>query len=175
MDTDDKYRNLVEMLKRSTPVLSNPETVRDNVLREIRKAGKEAGLLSSTGEFLFGWIYVGWLRRSLVTIAAAVIFIFGYQQVVIIRKINNLSDQRIQNGSVVSTDFSDDIYNRMMYYRFTGKMMDGEEIHASENEINKLMVEINKLRLKYEDLIFMIENDPMLMEYIETKLNQKDN
>lgn len=173
MAADKKYNDLVEMLRKSTPELSNPELVRENILREIRREKTSDSILGPVGEFLFGWIYVGWLRRSLVTIAVAVIIIFGYQQAVIIRKINNLSGKRIQNGSAISTSITDDISSRVMYYRFTGKMMGEEKIDVSEKEINKLIIEINRLKLKYEDLIFMIENDPQLKEYFESKLNQE--
>jgi hypothetical protein len=175
MNGTSKYDDLVELLKKSAPVLNNADTVKENIMREIRRDKAGNRIRSTIEEFLFGWIYVGWMRRSLVTAAAVVILVFGYQQLLIIRKINNLADHRIENSSAVMTSISDDINSRLMYYRITGKNPSNDKINVSEKEINKLIIEINKLKLKYEDLLYMIENDPQLKEYFETRLNRDNN
>ena len=145
---------------------------RENVLKEVRQLKKRSNRSNILGEIIFGWIYVGWIRKSLITIAALVIIFFGYQQAVILRKINSLSSQTYTNTIEPETSIADDISARMVYYRFAGKSFTEHELNVSEKEIDKLVVEIRKLKIKYEDLLYMIENDSQLNEYFEKKLNQ---
>ena len=172
MDSEEKYRNIISLLKKSRPVLSDPLRVRENVLKEARRLRNRGNRGNILGEILFGWIYVGWIRKSFITLAAAVIIFFGYQQAVILRKVNSLSSQRYRSITGPSTSITDDISARMVLYRFAGKQFVDQNLKVSEKDIDKLVIEIKALKVKYEDLLYMIENDSQLNEYFEKKLYQ---
>jgi hypothetical protein len=172
MDSEEKYRKVISLVKRSTPVLNDPGSIRENVLKEVKRLKNHSNKGNFLEEILFGWIYIGWIRKSLITIAAAVIVFFGYQQAVILRKINSLSQQRYISTTESVASMTDDISARLALYRIAGKKFTDLKLNISEKEIDELVVEIKKLKVKYEDLIYMIENDSQLNEYFEKKLNQ---
>jgi len=171
MNSDEKYWNIVNRLRNSKPVMDDPCRIRENVLKEVRRLKKNGSKGGTVEEILFGWIYIGWIRKSLITAATAVVLIFAYQQVLILRKINSLSTQRYTTTNETAKSIADDISTRIVFYRIAGKRFPDQELNVSEREIDKLVLEIKKLKVKYEDLIFMIENDSRLNEYFDEKLN----
>ena len=60
----DKYDKLIETLRRSTPEMDQYNAVEDAVFQKILK--KSDNQLTGILDFLFGWIYIGWVRRSLI-------------------------------------------------------------------------------------------------------------
>ena len=83
--------------------------------------------------------------------------------------INNLPSQRYSEHVEISRDFGDEISSRLLFFKITGKRIsDASDI--DEEDIDKLVAEINRLKYKYEDLIYVIESDPGLKEYFEQKL-----
>jgi hypothetical protein len=117
-------------------------------------------------------VYIGWIRRSLVTAAFIVVIFFGYQQAIILKKINDLTEQRIPNGEFIQTGLTDNLTNRILLYRLTGRKYSDRKITVSEKEINDLVRSVNKLQVKYKDILDLIENDPEIKKYVEEKINE---
>ena len=176
MNTENtKYNRLINVLKNYKPVLNDPEILAESVIRQINVKKSEFKFIELIMEFFFGWVYIGWMRRSLVTAAMLLIAFFGYQQIIILQRINELAEQKIQGAIFTKTDFSEETYNRNMIYSITRKKFPDTNITVSEKEIEKMIRSVNKLQLKYGDLFYLIENDPQIKEYVENKMNKSMN
>jgi len=174
MSTENsKYNSLINALKTSKPEFNDSEVISERVIREIRNGKTEFKFVDTVTEFFFGWVYIGWMRRSLVAAAMLLIVFFGYQQVIILQRINELSEQKIQSSIFTNTGFSEETYNRNMIYSLTRKKFPDTSITFSDKEVEKMIRSLNKLQLKYGDLFYLIENDPQIKEYVENKMNEK--
>ena len=107
-------------------------------------------------------------------IAAAVCMtlLFGFQQVLILKKINELSGQRIQDGNLFRTSAKTEISDKIRVFRFSRKKIADEERSVSKEEIDEMIKSINKLQVKYKDIIDLIEDDPELKNYVETRMKE---
>jgi hypothetical protein len=171
---DKKYEKILNMLRISQPVLSDKDIfdVTEKVMRHLQEGKSKVNIPELIIEFLFGWVYIGWVRKSMVAVAVVIAVVFGYQQALIIKRINDLSGQRIQNGSAVMTNLKDEITDKIMIYRFKGGRFADERKTISEREIDELIKSLNKLQVKYKDLFYIIENDPELKKYIEDRIKE---
>jgi len=169
---DKKYDKVVNLLKKSKPVFMDAGTFSDKIIRILQEDKSKVSLQELIIEYLFGWVYIGWIRRSMVACAMLLILFFGYQQALILRRINDLSDQKVNNGKVVMTSLTDEFSSKMMLYRISAGRLPGGKISISEKEIDKLVKSINRLQVKYQDIIYLIENDPELKKYIESRMNE---
>jgi hypothetical protein len=171
-DENKKYKKLLDLLKRSEPVFTDPEAITDRIMRELQQEKSKISLPELIIEYLFGWVYIGWIRRSLIATALMIVIFFGYQQTIIIKRINNLTEQRIPNGDLIETGQTNNIENRLLMYKLTGRKFSDGKITVSEKEINDLIRSVNRLQVKYRDILDLIENDPQLKKYVEEKINK---
>jgi len=169
---DKKYEQVLNMLRQSRPVLNDAGTIAEKVLKQLNEEKSKISFLELIIEYLFGWTYIGWVRRSMVAVVLVIVILFGYQQAIILKRINDLSGQRIQNSSLIMTNLRDDLTNRIMEYRIAGKKLTNEKTSVSQKELDELVISINKLQAKYKDLFILIENDPQLKRYVETRMNE---
>ena len=168
----NKYESVLNVLKKSKPVFNDAEAVSERVIAHIREEKSRPGFTDLILEFFFGWVYIGWVRRSMVTAAMIIIVIFGYQQAQILRRIDGLPIQKAQNETSELTNSTDELSNTLLLYKLTGKKLSTKEIQVTEKEIDQLIRSVNKLQLKYHDLFYLIENDPQLKKYVEEKMNE---
>lgn len=170
-DENKKYEKVLDMLKKSKPVFLDSETVAEKVIRHIQQEKSKVSLPELLVEYLFGWVYIGWIRKSLVATALVIVVFFSYQQAVILKKINDLTEQRIPNGELIQTGLTDNLTNKMLLYRITGKKFSEEKITVTEKDIDNLIRSLNRLQVKYKDLLNLIENDPQVKKYVEERIN----
>jgi hypothetical protein len=171
-DEDKKYEQVLKMLRNSKPILTDSDIVTEKIMGQLQEEKSKTSMPELLFEYLFGWAYIGWVRRSMITVVVVIIVLFGYQQALILRRINDLSGQRIQHGSLIMTNMQDDLTNKILEYRMAEwKLSDGEK-SISEKEIDELINSLNKLQVKYKDLFYLIENDPQLKKYVETRMNE---
>lgn len=169
---DKKYEMVLNVLKKSKPELMDAEAFSDKIIKLLQEEKSKISLQELIIEFLFGWVYIGWVRRSMVAVALSVILLFGYQQALILRRINDLSDQKVTNGKTTMTSLTDEFSDKILLYRISGKKLTDGKINISEKEIDRLIKSVNRLQVKYQDIIYLIENDPELKKYIEAKMNK---
>jgi hypothetical protein len=175
METEvNKYEKVLNLLRNSEPVLKDPDEMAEKVIRQLQQEKSGVSFRELIIEYLFGWVYIGWVRRSMVTAALLVALIFVYQQALIIRRINDLSGQRVQNGAFLMTNYNGDLSNKMLLYRFSGRKLPEKDGTISEKDIGELIDSLNNLQVKYKDLINIIENDPQLKKYIESRMKETE-
>jgi hypothetical protein len=173
METEDReYGKILNILKKSKPIFADNEAITEKVIRRLQEEKSKVTLPELIFEYMFGWVYIGWVRRLMVTAAVIIAILFGFQQVLILRRINDLSGQRIQNSAFIMTNMTDEWTNKMLIYRITGRKLSDEKITVSEKEIDKMISSFNKLKVKYRDLFKLIEDDPQLKKYFEDKIKE---
>jgi hypothetical protein len=168
----EKYEKVLNLLKKSKPDLTGSDTVNEKIMRKLQEEKSKVGLPELIIEFLFGWVYVGWVRRSMIAATLVIIVLFGYQQALILRRINDLSGQRIQNGTLLMTGLKDDLASKILIYRITGKKLTDGKLSVSEKEIDEMIWSLNKLQVKYRDILNLIEDDPQLKKYVEDRMKE---
>jgi hypothetical protein len=165
----EKYDKVINLLRNSKPELDSTAEIEREVIRRISVTEHSGFNLSEIFDFIFGWVYIGWVRRSLIAAAVALVMIFVYQQSVILKRIDVLSRQTIINDKHPATR-SDEIEKLLTIYRLSGKRFPSKSVTISESEMKQLIESINELQLKYKDLENLIEGDPELKKLIEEKI-----
>lgn len=169
---DKKYERVLNLLRNSKPVLTEAESITEKVMRQLQEEKSKITFPELLLDFVFGWVNIEWVRKSMVTAVLAIAVLFIYQNAQIIRQMKDLSGQRIQNGSVVMTNLRDDLIDQLRIFKHTGKSISDEKITVSEKEIDEMIKSLNDLKVKYKDIFNLIENDPHLKKYFDEKINE---
>jgi hypothetical protein len=176
MATDnEKYKKIIEMLRNSRPELIRPEEIEDEVIKRIRRQKSPGETISAFIESLFGWVYVSWVRRSLIGAVTLLVAIFVYQQASILKQVNNISKRMVITGIVQASASSAEFDKKLTLYKISTKFSGDREIKISENQLEELLDSYQNLQVKYKDLIRIIEENPELKKYIENKLDEERN
>jgi hypothetical protein len=172
-EEEKKYERILRILRDSKPVLSNPEDIEENVIRRIQKPIKSKQKEFDFFDYLFGWVYIGWVRTGLVAASVLIISVFAYQQSLILKRINTLEKQTVISGNQFVTETNADVEEKMMLYKLTGRKLPKGNITVSEKKMKQFMNSYNELQDKYKDLVKIIEENPELKKLIEEKLSEK--
>ena len=174
-DESEKYEKVLKVLRAAKPELKGIETLEEKVIDRLRRTQNKRRSFSDLAGNLFGWIYVGWVRWSLVAASAFLVMFFIYQQTIILREVNNLSKRTIVTGAGEVRAMNDEISRQLRMYKLTGNRFTGSNPEFSESQIKQLLDSYSELQEKYGDLVKIIEEDPELKRYIERKLNAGKN
>lgn len=175
MNTEsEKYNKIVKLLRESKPLLNSTGDIQREVIKKISMAPHPKFNLSEIFEFLFGWVYISWVRRSLIVASVMLVVFFVWQQGMILKQINYLSRQTIMINREATTDPAEVIEKRLLMYKLSGRRFPSQPITISEKQMNQLLDSVNELQVKYKVLKNLIEEDPELKKYIENKLNENN-
>ena len=163
----EKYNKVINLLKISKPRLESAGEIEDEVIRRITCVHPIVSSITRIFDFLFSWVYIGWVRRSLIAAAVALIVIFIYQQGVILKRIDFLSRQTIVIGTENILDQTDQVEKILMNYKNEAGRFPLKTITISEKQMKELIESVNELQLKYKDLKKLIEDDPEIRRLIE--------
>jgi vacuolar-type H+-ATPase subunit I/STV1 len=169
---NSKYEKMVEILRKSKPDMFQPEELEKEVIKRIQLEDQNNFRLSDFIESLFGWVYIGWVRRSLMGAAVILVALFVYQQAFIFRQVKNISKLIVITGNETAKISSSDLEKRLTLYQMSTRFNPEEDIKISGRQIEKLLDSYKDLQVKYKDLLRIIEEDPELKNYIEKKLEQ---
>jgi len=172
---NDRFKKIMDILRNSKPDLIQPEEIENEVIRKIRNEDQKTGMVSDFIESLFGWVYIGWVRRSLVGAAVVLVAVFIYQQGFILKQVRNINERVVNIGNEQVSVPSSDFAKRLTLYKMSTKLAPAGEIRVSEKQLEELLNSYDELLVKYKDLIRIIEEDPALKQYIENKLNEEGN
>jgi hypothetical protein len=170
---NERYKKMVEILRKSKPDLVQPEELENEVIKRIQRENKDTFRLSDFIDSLFGWVYIGWVRRSLVGAAVIMVALFVYQQAFIFRQVKNISKLVVISGIETAKTSSSDLEKRLTLYKMSTRLSPGEDINISARQMEKFLDSYNDLQIKYKDLLRIIEEDPDLKNYIEKRLEQE--
>jgi hypothetical protein len=166
----EKYNKVLNILRNSRPQLDSTEDIEREVINKIARAHQKRLNLSEIIDFLFGWVYIGWVRRSLITASVFLVLVFVYQQGVILKRIDVISRQTVVTGKGIVSAPADEIEKLLLVYKNSGRRFPSKTITISEKEMKDLLESVKELQIKYKDLENLIEGDPELKKLIEKKL-----
>lgn len=171
---ENNYKRILKVLRDSKPFLDRREKIEDEIINRIRRRNSETSLAYDFFKFLFGWIYIGWVRRSLVAVSVCLVLIFIYQQAAILSQVKKIGSLP---GFVIKTEPVPDLYelpgNKLAIFRFSRQFSSTGEISISDRQVEQLIESYDKLQSQYSKLIRIIEEDPELKKYIDKKLNEE--
>jgi hypothetical protein len=167
---NDKYEKVINILRKSKPDLKTGEDIEREVIRKLSEMYKSEAFLTDVIDFLFGWVYIGWIRRTLVTASVLLVMVFVWQQTIILKQINYLSSQTVVSDRENSGTSGDLIEKKLLMYRITGHRFPSGNVTISEKQMKKLLEMINDLQIRYKDLENLIEENPELKKYAEERL-----
>lgn len=171
---NEKYDKVLDLLRKSKPQLDSAVEIEREVLRRVQNPGHLNINLSEAVEFLFGWVYIVWVRRSLITASIVLILIFIYQQGIILNRIDSLSKQTIVTGKENVLTPADEIEKLLTIYKNSGRIFPSKTITITESQMKELLESVNELQIKYKDLENVIDSDPGLKKLIDSKLLERN-
>jgi len=171
---ENKFDSVVNILRRSKPVLTGTDKIEEGVLNEIQLPRKKEVEGFKLFDYLFGWVYIGWIRKSLITVSFSLITLFIYQQLLILKRIDILENQTTAAGSQFVRMDQAEPYNIFTTDNLTRLRLKTSRIALDKKQINELMNSYNEMEHKYKDLIRIIEDDPELKKILEEKLSENN-
>lgn len=171
----NRYEKAVKIIRKSKPVLSNPGVIEDAVMSSIRDKEKDRGMLTGLVESIYGWIYIGWVRRSLVGAALIIFTVFVYQQADILRSVRSLEKEIVTIRSEQPSVNVRDLERRLTVFKISSKISTGRKIEVYESQLQEIIDSYKNLEQKYENLNRIIEEDSLLKNYFENKLKEEEN
>lgn len=175
METDrEKYERVLNLLRKSAPELNSADEIQREVIRKISKKSSESFFKADLIDLFFGWIYIGWVRRSLITASIILVMVFVWQQSIILKQINFLSKQIVVTREETVISPSQQAEKLLMMYKSSSRVFPSRNITISEKQLNQLLESVNELKVQYKDLMELIDENPELKKYIEDKLIEKN-
>jgi hypothetical protein len=171
---NEKYNKVLNILRNSRPFLSSTEDIETEVIKQIKRADHARSNISEAVDFLFSWVYIGWVRRSLVTASVVLVMIFIYQQGIIIKRIDLISRQTVISDKEIIATPAEQLEKLLMIYKMSGRKFPTENITISEGQMKDLLESVKELQLKYKGLEDLIEGDPELKKLIEQELSNSN-
>jgi hypothetical protein len=170
----EKYREVLKLLRRSKPKLDSTEDIEREVIKRVSVIPNHGPGFSEIVDFLFGWVYIGWVRRSLIAASFVLVALFIYQQSIILKRINLLSRQAVVSDGLNISIPSDRIEKLMKAYRLSGARFHSKRGSIALEEVEQLLESVNELQDRYKDLLNLIEEDPELKKIIEQRLKDSN-
>jgi hypothetical protein len=168
----ERYDKVIKVLRRSQPDLGDAEQFSEKVIGKIRQERTRVSVPELIYEFIFGWVYVGWMRRAMVTSAICLMLFFGYQQTVTLKRIESLSLRSVVDVDLMKTGMNSTLPGKWKLYAIFGKRTGDWRREIPEKDLDKFIKSVNDLQEHYEDIFRLIETDPILKKYVDERLNK---
>lgn len=170
-----KYEKAVRIMRESKPVLSNPGQIEDLVIERILSKNQSRGMIHDIIESVYGWIYIGWVRRSFVGAALVIFAVFVYQQADILRSVRSLERQVVSINQEQSPVNYRDLERRLTVFKISSRISSERKIEVYESQLKEILDSYKNLEIKYEKLNRIIQEDTLLKKHFENKLQEEEN
>ena len=169
----ENYRKVIKLLRESTPELGSTDNLEREVMRLISERNRGRISADSVINFLFGWVYIGWIRRSLIAASVILVGVFVWQQSIILRQLNFLNN-RFVVSEIENVKYQPRINEKkLLMMGRGGRGFSESEVKIPEDKIEQLLDSYSKLQSDYGELVKLINEDPELRKLIEEKSQQK--
>lgn len=169
-----KSDKIISILRESRPDPGDVGQISEKVVNRIQKERTSVSVKEIVYEFIFGWVYIGWIRRSMVTAALVLVVFFGYQQAIILKRINSLSGQYITGAGSVKAGITEDYSDKLRIFKLYGRKAAENKVTFSEKDIDIFIESVSDIQTKYKDLLEIINSDPQLKKYFEERINKNE-
>ena len=168
----EKYNKVLDILRNSKPVLESTDKIENEVIKRISKDKERKPDFLNIIDFLFGWVYIGWVRSGLIAASFLLVFFFIWQQNIILKRIDLLNRQTIIEKAETISNPASEVERGIMMYKLSGGRLPYRNITISDRQMKQLLDSVYDLQVKYKDLIKLIEDDPALKSSIAKKLKE---
>jgi hypothetical protein len=172
-EEQERFENVIKLLRMSQPEMGDAEKFSEKVIGKIRQERTRVSVTELIYEFIFGWVYVGWMRRAMVTSAICMMLYIGYQQTVTLKRIETLSLRSVVDVDLMKTGMNSTIPDRWKPYAIFGKRTNGGRMEITEKRLDKFIESFNEFQKQNEEIFRLIETDPKSKEYVEERLYKK--
>ncbi len=159
---------------KAKPALPHPELLENVVIERIRSKDNRSTMLTGLIEAVYGWIYVGWVRRSFISAALAIFAVFVYQQANILRSVRSLQKEVVSIRSGQPSVNVRDLERKLTLFKISSKIGYESTIEINESQLKEFVDSYRKLELKYENLNRLIQEDTLLKKYIEEEFEEAE-
>lgn len=173
-ERSSKYDKTIKLIRESKPVLLHPGLIENSVIERIRSKERSGSGIAAIIELVYGWIYIGWIRRSFVGAALFVFLVFVYQQADLIRSVRSIEREVVSIQDGQKTANIRDLERRLTVLRVSSGISKGRKIEVDESQLQELIDSYKSIELKYENLRRIILEDSNLREYVENKLREEE-
>lgn len=170
MDDEVKYQKTVSLLKKSGQ-MTDIEQTGQHVMARLYAIGNRKSHAVVIYEFLFGWTEIPWVRRSLTFASFILILMFVYQQSVIVRQMNTLSNQVKSYQSDPVSVFQNEVISRYRLIKASGGRM-YEQTGLTEEQIQMIIRSYDQIRKDYDNLMKAIESNPELKRILNEQKSE---
>ena len=149
---DIKYNEVKERLKRFIPTLQNEADLVSSIIK-LTDDRRSVNIFDYVIRILFGWTDLLLVRRGLAVISLFFVFLFLFQQVNIIHRINSL-EGRIVGGStqnIIEYQQHKVKINSLQYNNGPGSLLN-DSIVVADRDLRDLINSYTELQKEYEDL-----------------------
>lgn len=169
---NDKYIRIVDLLRKSKPVLDSSEDIEQEVIRRISSSARQETNIFPIINLLFGWTNIVWIRRSLIAVSVMLVTLFVYQHSMIVKQLNWISSQIVfyQERPIRTTQ--PELVSQLKLLKISGRKFNLQSSTISEEQMEMLPESIDKLKTDYNNLMRIIQDDPELKKLIEKKLDE---
>ena len=165
----EKYKKMLEVLKRSDIRIDRKEQLKDQILQQIETADYRNDHTYSLLNSLFGWADVLWIRWSVSALAVILISTFLVQQIGLTHRISTLEKQLYQFETMENSEPAPwNAGHKLLMKLYTDSSPDS--IKVSKSDLETLMVDYGKLIEAYKALNPEFDVDRFLQE---GKIRQK--
>lgn len=168
----EKYLKTVDLLKKSKPVPDSAEEIEREVIRQISSTAWQEIRSFSFIDLLFGWTNIVWIRRSLIAASVMLVSLFVYQQSMIVRQLNWLSNQIVIDQVRTIRNPDHEFVRQLKFLKISGNRVNLQNSTISEEQMKRLMESVDKLQSDYNSLLRIIHDDPELKELVEKKIDE---
>jgi hypothetical protein len=171
INQESKYEKVIGLLRKSTPEPGNQEILTETIIAKLINEKRQT-FPELIFEYVFGWIYVDSVRKSLAGAAFFILIFFGFQQIIIMRRINELSDKMIITGNQYFPVGNYSFSGTLLLHLISNGQIKSGDIVINEKDIDQIVESYSALQVKYKIIFDQIEKDPQLKKYLMDKLSE---
>jgi len=160
MITKDKYSRVTETLRKNKPVLSSKEELVNRVMRNLTSPGKNPSLIEVTGNYLFGWASIDWMRKLMASAAILFFGFFIYQQVTLMGRVNRLEMKIVHSSSPQSGLKSPPDLKQKLFFEMVNRQEEKHDsITISSGDLDDLLQSYSDLQESYDKIKHQIKEN----------------
>lgn len=171
-------------LKRSLPVLENPESLSHSIIKEIKAEQRIVNEHHSFSETFLSWFMLPQLRLALYSLIIFFFTVYSYEEVTALKSVVTLENNLKSKGANYEASMSDNLPNLSFLYDLY-KLLAGEKKHLKLSEewlvvnkefLRKLFTEYSSLspekKKEFEELRKTLTKEQN--EFVDELLNNKN-
>lgn len=167
------YEKAVGFLKKNKPVLTDKELLVKKVMQNLTGLPARSSLPKMAGRYLFSWVYVGWVRKTMATAAILFFGFFIFQQLTLNKRVARLESRMIKS-SITPPDFrtTPDLKQRLFFELVARKTGDTDSITLSKDDFSEFLQSYSDLQAKYEKIKKHVKKDSFLDKVLKKNLDK---